>query len=64
MNAYGDLNPAVDALAAEQVRLDEAEKLRALKLQIFERLADKIGADARARCLTDEILAELIADVS
>lgn len=44
--------------------MTEYEKLRALNWQMFNSLADKIGADARARGLTDEILDELIADVS
>ena len=44
--------------------VQEYEKLRGIRLQLFDRVADSIAARAAACGLTDQTLADLLSDVS
>lgn len=44
--------------------VQEFEKLRGLRLDVFDRLAEAVAAKAAARGMTDETLAQLMKDVS
>jgi prevent-host-death family protein len=44
--------------------VQEFERLRGLRMSVFDHLADAVAAKAAARGMTDEILAQLMADVS
>ncbi len=44
--------------------VQEYEKLRGLRMELFDRFADSVAAKATARGLTDKIFARLMSDVS